>query len=190
MRAKRSYLYTIGALFAIGVIYLFSLEASDTFKAPGKMNTGHEKLACIECHQEAKGTVRQQIQSQFRYLIGAQKHAAAFGYLTPDNDDCLACHDFDDDKHPVYRFNEPKYQEVRKKIAPHKCISCHREHHGKRVTIEVDFCKHCHSELTIEDDPIDPTHETLVKKEEWRSCLRCHDFHETTTLKHQATIKK
>ena len=46
------------------------LPGVEHFTAPGKMNTGHERLACDSCHRPAPGTVRQQLQANARYLLG------------------------------------------------------------------------------------------------------------------------
>lgn len=103
---------------------------SHQLRAPGDFNTGHENLTCNECHESADGTIRQQIQSNISYLLGNRETLAVFNLQSPDNKDCLACHNREDDKHPVYRFNEPRFIEARKAIQPQKCVSCHLEHTG------------------------------------------------------------
>ncbi len=177
MNFSRKRIYIFAFFLSVGVLSVFGLPNLDSFKAPGPMNAGHEKLACIECHEGAKGTMRQQIQGNVKYWIGLEKNRVDFGYQTPDNKDCLACHERKDDQHPVYRFNEPKYAKVRKEIHPEKCVSCHNEHHGVRVTSELTICKHCHESLKLKHDPLETSHEVLIKNKKWNSCLGCHDFH-------------
>lgn len=156
---------------------LFFLPQTNTWKTPGTMNTGHENLSCIECHTVAQGTFRQQVQSNLMHWVNSQKEANAFGYITPNSSDCIACHEREDDHHPIYRFNEPKFTKVRKTLHPERCVSCHKEHQGVRVTSEATNCKNCHKILKIKHDPITPSHESLIKKKNWESCLACHDFH-------------
>lgn len=147
------------------------------------MNTGHEKLACKECHQSADGSIRQQIQANLGYLLGQRSTLAVFNYESPDNNDCLACHNRDNDKHPVYRFNEPRFLEARKEIQPQFCVSCHTEHTGVRVSSDPENCKHCHEEIEVKDDPLDIPHADLIKLKDWDTCLSCHDFHGNHVMK-------
>ena len=68
--------------------------------------------------------------------------------------------------------------EVRDRIHPEACASCHREHHGVRVTrSDGTFCRECHGELVVKRDPLDVPHTSLVASERWDTCLGCHDFH-------------
>jgi hypothetical protein len=141
------------------------------------MNSGHEQLACNDCHRPAPGTVRQQLQANARYLLGSRGHAADFGERAVSNVDCLSCHERPFDRHPVYRFKEPRFSEARRAIAPHECASCHREHSGVRVSIANGYCMHCHDKLMLRDDPLDVSHRELIERENWNSCLGCHDYH-------------
>jgi nitrate reductase cytochrome c-type subunit len=141
------------------------------------MNKGHEKLSCMECHEPANGNTQQQIQSNVKHWLEFTSEASPFGYVTPDNKDCLSCHEREDDNHPIYRFNEPKFNKVREAIHPERCVSCHQEHRGVRVTSEPNNCKHCHEDLSLKKDKISPEHNMLIKKKNWTSCLACHDFH-------------
>ncbi|KAG1658096.1 hypothetical protein GQR58_023141 [Nymphon striatum] len=159
----------------------FKLKSLDEpFKAadsPGPLNTGHEALACNECHEEADGSIRQQIQANLNYLLGAREKHVAFNYESPTNTDCLACHQRENDNHPIYRFNEPRFREAREALSPQHCVSCHQEHKGVRVTSAPDNCKHCHEELIVKEDPLDVSHQQLVDEKRWDTCLQCHDFH-------------
>lgn len=145
--------------------------------APGSMNRGHEATPCNECHREAPGSVRQQLQANARYLLGLRETAVDFGKQDVGNGDCLACHERPFDRHPVFRFNEPRFAEARAQLAPHQCVTCHREHSGRRVTVELGFCQQCHWELELENDPLDVSHRQLIDDRHWQSCLGCHDFH-------------
>jgi len=176
---------TLGALVAPGQEHL---------SAPGAMNVGHETLACDSCHEPAAGTVRQQVQANARFALGLRKSPVDFGNADVENEDCIACHERPFDRHPVFRFNEPRFEEARAKLAPHQCQSCHREHSGAKVVVEATYCETCHSDLKLEDDPIDMPHETLVEDQRWDTCLGCHDFHgnhrfETPTKLRQAVPK-
>jgi len=152
------------------------------------MNTGHEDVKCEYCHKQAAGTLRQQIQGKIQFLLGNRSHDAYVGFREVSNDDCLSCHDRPEDNHPVFRFFEPKFTKARKKIRPHQCVSCHREHTGRRATTSMQFCKHCHGELKLRKDPISIPHGKLVKKKRWDLCLRCHDFHGNHRMKVEKKI--
>jgi hypothetical protein len=141
------------------------------------MNIGHERLDCAQCHVTAAGTVRQQLQANARYWLGLRKEPVDFGSKDVQNVDCLACHDRPFDRHPVFRFNEPRFEKARKNLGVHECQSCHAEHRGAKVVVEATYCAECHSELKLERDPIDVPHEELVKGDRWEACLGCHDFH-------------
>jgi hypothetical protein len=146
-------------------------------QAPGPMNVGHERLACDSCHVPAEGTTRQQLQANARHLLGLRKTPVDFGAKDVENGDCLACHERPFDRHPVFRFNEPRFQDARRKLGVHQCQSCHAEHQGAKVLAEPTYCSECHGELELENDPIDVPHEQLVAEGRWQTCLGCHDFH-------------
>lgn len=165
---------TTGAA-ALTVLLLPGLEA---LHARGPMNSGHEDIGCENCHLPAPGTLRQQLQANAHYLLGSRGSTADFGLQRAGNEQCLACHDFPEERHPVFRFTEPRFQEARELLHPESCVACHREHRGVRVSIErIDYCRHCHEDTRLKRDPIDVPHEALVAAKEWESCLGCHDFH-------------
>ena len=141
------------------------------------MNIGHEELGCAACHEAAPGTLRQQLQANARFVLGLRRTPADFGNSDVTNEDCIACHERPFDRHPVFRFNEPRFEKARKNIAPHQCQSCHREHSGAKVVAEATYCSECHGDLALEDDPIDIPHSSLVEDGRWQTCLGCHDFH-------------
>lgn len=182
--------YLIGLLASVLFLGFFALADFQHLRTPGHNNTGHETLVCIECHEESKGSIRQQIQANLSYLIGTRPDVVTFNFSTPDNYDCLACHDRDNDNHPIYRFNEPRFLEARKAIQPQLCQSCHIEHSGVRVTSSPENCELCHQELNVKDDPLETTHLELIKDEQWDSCLRCHDFHGNHDMKTPSQTNK
>jgi len=163
----------------LGAVALLTLVAGvgQQFITPGPANTGHADVACVSCHLEAPGTPRQQIQANAGYWLGDRPEQADFGYLGIESDVCERCHVNADDRHPIYRFNEPRFAEVREAVAPHRCSSCHQEHLGVRTSADPGICVHCHEELKMDDDPLDVSHETLVNTERWETCLGCHDYH-------------
>ena len=170
--------YALGlALSVLSVIMLFGEDFVD-WHSPGTANSGHGKLICSDCHRPAPGTTRQQLQANIKHLIGLRKHDSYFGFNPVDNAYCLDCHDRPDDRHPVQRFNEPRFTEVRKKLHPEQCVACHSEHHNVRVTqANIGFCQNCHEEFSLKHDPISVPHQTLAKQQRWDTCLGCHDFH-------------
>jgi hypothetical protein len=125
--------------------------------------------------------MRQQLQANARWLIGLREEPVDFGLIAVSSDDCTDCHQRPADRHPIYRFFEPRFSAARAAIAPHRCLSCHEEHTGRRVTIQNGFCRQCHDGLKVPNDPIDPTHEGIAAVSEWNACLRCHDFHGSHT---------
>ena len=52
------------------------------------------------------------------------------------------------------------------------------EHEAKRVTISnTNYCINCHKNISLKDEVINPTHESLAASNSWSTCLQCHDFH-------------
>ena len=181
--------YLSGVLVSV-IVVLSLLHPSNTeLHAHGPMNVGHEKLKCSECHKAAAGTLRQQLQANVNYLLGLREKNVAVGFKKVSNKECLDCHDRETDNHPVYRFVEPKFSKVRAILQPQLCTSCHNEHSAKRVTIDNLFCQHCHSKLSIKEDVLSTTHETLVKQKRWKTCLGCHDYHGNHLMKISEDIK-
>ncbi len=139
---------------------------------------GHEDLACVDCHREAPGTMRQQLQAKVKHLVGLRDDDADFGMRDVDNATCADCHDNPDDRHAPHRFLEPRFEQARRELAPQTCVSCHREHTGARVSqTNAGFCAACHGDMQVQDDPTHPTHAALVRAQRWDTCLACHDFH-------------
>lgn len=164
-------------LVVIGMVAL-NVPQTETYSMIGPLNTGHESLTCAECHTPAKGNLGQQFQTNFLEFIGARKNGTTFGLENVDNKKCLACHTRPNDRHPVHRFEEPKYSEARKNIHPTECKSCHLEHNGVRITIDnIGFCQNCHQDTELKHDPLDVSHKDLIANDQWNTCIQCHDFH-------------
>jgi len=172
-------------------VLVLTISVGQQFLIPGPRNPGHEDLECDYCHQRSPGTFRQQIQANIRYLIGLRPEVADFGRQDVTNKVCLACHERANDRHPVYRFFEPRFKKARQEIQPQLCISCHLEHTGKRVSKkEITFCKSCHKKTEINKDPLTIPHRQLIQDEQWTSCLGCHDFHGNHRMKTENLLKK
>ena len=117
--------------------------------------------------------------------------AVDFGHQPVTNATCLECHDRPNDRHPVFRFFEPRFAEAREQIQPQYCLSCHLEHSGKRVTtFEITSCVHCHKDITLNHDPTTISHEDLIEAGQWESCLGCHDFHGNHVMKPKMVVEQ
>lgn len=177
-RRRQNLGYAAGLAAALLAVAVLLLPGNENLHAHGPMNTGHEDLDCDACHEPAPGTQRQQIQANLRYLLGLRATPADFGRADVGKDVCLDCHDRPDDRHPVYRFLEPRFAEARRDLGPQSCLSCHLEHGGGRVTVgDVGFCVACHEDTRLRNDPLDVPHERLIAEDRWETCLGCHDFH-------------
>jgi hypothetical protein len=183
--------YLAGACLGLAVLASNALPAGERWHAKGPMNTGHENLSCAECHQDAPGSFRQQIQANVRYALGLRETPAAFGRLPVGNGQCLACHERPNDRHPVYRFLEPRFAPARAKLRVHQCAACHAEHQGKRVTLaEFGYCAQCHKDTRLKKDPLDVSHADLIAAKQWGSCLGCHDFHGNHIMQTEKSLDK
>lgn len=177
IRRRQNSGFLIGSFVGFALVLLFFLPSQEKLHLRGPMNSGHEELSCGSCHKVAEGTIRQQIQANVRYQLGLRENPVDFGYQDVGNAVCFECHERPNDRHPVFRFVEPRFKEARKNIQPHLCLSCHLEHTDKRVTIEPTYCVNCHQDTSLKNDSISPSHEALIATDQWESCLRCHDFH-------------
>ncbi|MCP4808465.1 MAG: (2Fe-2S)-binding protein [Proteobacteria bacterium] len=161
---------------AMGLAVLFAPPLEDLL-ASGPENTGHDGLECADCHLEAPGTTRQQLQANTQWLLGSRETPADFVHGPVDNDACEDCHDRDgEDRHPPFRFREARFEDARDAIAPQYCVSCHQEHQGGRVTNGGETCEHCHEEF--EEEVLEPDHQALADDGRFETCLQCHDFHD------------
>ena len=168
----------VGVTLGLLLVAVLTFPERNTLVAKGPMNTGHEGLACQDCHIAVQGTKAQQMSSSVYHWLGLRDSAIGFGSEDVESAVCLDCHDRPDDRHPISRFLEPRFEEQRMQIMPHMCITCHREHQGVRVTqTTIGYCTHCHQDTALENDPIFPPHEELVRDGAFNTCLQCHDFH-------------
>ena len=159
---------------------IFALLSQPRFvwlQAKGPPTPGHELLDCQSCHQEALGTLRQQLEGATQNLLGFRETAIFIGTQPVQNQVCLECHERPLDRHPTERFWEKRFDQARKNQNVAKCTGCHLEHSGVRVTAPGDVCSNCHQDLDIEGDRVSPTHAALIASGRWKTCLQCHDFH-------------
>ena len=169
--------YVIGALLILCALAVLLLPRFEHLYAKSPANTGHDKLACADCHVKAPGDARQQIQAKVQHWLGNRAEDAAFGHAPVGNAQCTTCHARDQDAHPVHRFLEPRFAEARAELGAQNCVSCHREHKGVRVTMPPPACKSCHQDLELKNEPLDVSHKQLVATQQWGTCLGCHDYH-------------
>lgn len=168
----------IGLILSIPLIYILTLDANEQYISIGPMNTGHEDLKCFSCHADAKGNLIQQVQSNFSHLAGVRDQGVDFGTKDVTVDNCLQCHERANDRHPTYRFSEPRFKDAIKNIDATTCITCHKEHKEERVSVKsINYCMNCHQTLDVENDPLDISHKDLIAQEKWFTCIQCHDFH-------------
>ena len=190
-RIRQDIGYFLGGIIGLSFLTLLSMSWGEKYLMPGPKNVGHQNLDCEYCHIKTPGTFRQQIQANVRYLLGKRSQPVDFGRKIVSNEACLGCHQRSNDRHPVYRFFEPRYKAVREKFKPQFCTSCHLEHSGSRVTIvEFDFCQSCHEKLVLKKDPLSISHKDLIAAERWTSCLGCHDFHGNHKMKTETELSK
>ena len=38
-------------------------------------------------------------------------------------------------------------------------------------------CSTCHQDIALKNEPLDVSHRELAAKQQWATCLGCHDFH-------------
>jgi len=186
----------------VGVVSLLwlSIHSNSQLHAPGSMNTGHEKLLCEDCHQKSEGSLRQKLQANVRYWLNDRQAYVPLGHKPVANEHCLECHERPNERHPVFRFFEPRFKKARAEIGAQFCVSCHREHTGVRVSADLRFCAVCHQRLDLKNDPLlkasNPqaaeatltSHLQLVKTKRWQTCLGCHDFHGNHRMKTAASM--
>jgi hypothetical protein len=177
IRWRQNIGYFLGATVGLLILAVLILPGMDDLHVFGPLNTGHENLACNSCHDPAAGTLRQQLQANIKYILGMRKTPVDIIHKTVTNEVCLDCHSRPNDRHPAARFLEPRFKDARQAIQPQLCTSCHAEHSGKRVTIESTYCVNCHTDLKVNNDPIEIPHAQLIADKRWQSCLSCHDFH-------------
>jgi len=178
----RSRNFWLAAASLLGVILIsgFTFLNNGQFKMKGTYNTGHENLKCEDCHFEAEGNLRQQVQHNVKTFLKVHEHKTYIdvGHKRVDNTACLSCHQRPNDRHPVSRFKEIRFAEQRKELGIHECRACHSEHTGTSMSIlPSNYCQSCHENTEVKDDPLDIKHQDLFRDGKWNTCLQCHDFH-------------
>lgn len=111
------------------------------------------------------------------HWIGLRSRGATFGHKAVDANACRDCHIRDNDRHPSFRFREPRFFAVNKTFDARNCLTCHTEHVARRVANDGTFCAHCHDKMKARHEALNPTHADLVAHKQWSTCLTCHDFH-------------
>lgn len=144
----------------------------------GPIQEGHADIACSDCHLASPGSTRQQLQALAKNALLNRDHVVDFGLKAVSSTECIACHERSNERHPIYRFNEPRFRDALQEVKANDCLGCHSEHKNARVShIEIGFCMACHEDLKLKNDPLDLTHEDLISNRQWETCLGCHDFH-------------
>lgn len=161
---------------ALGVSALRAPELQEVI-SHGPIQSGHDGVNCKDCHIDAEASLRQQMQANMRYLIGLREEPVDFGYKPVTSVECLTCHERPNERHPIYRFREPRFVSAVKDVAATSCLGCHTEHEDQMSFAEPQFCRSCHEDLELKNDPVDVPHITLVAEGNWDSCMGCHDFH-------------
>lgn len=165
---------------AVGIALVATLMALPDYGrgvVHGPMVPGHETLACTKCHATAPGTMRQQVQANVLHWAGLRASGASFGHEPVSPESCRGCHARDNDRHPSFRFREPRFQTVNRTLDARNCLSCHAEHAAQRVAGDGTFCVACHDGMKARKELIQPTHAELAHDKRWGTCLTCHDFH-------------
>lgn len=184
--------YGVTSTLGVFIIVALLFPEPSRWLASGPANTGHESLECKECHKMSRGSLRQRMQAIVKQALGLRDTGAPIVYKSVTNQECNHCHVRDHDQHAPHLFNEPRFQSAREAADPRRCVTCHAEHQGGRVTREGTECRYCHDELEIQRDPISPSHIDLIQSDDWKSCLRCHDYHDGHRFKpptdHNASI--
>lgn len=174
------------AAFAIGSVLVAVLMALPNYGrsvVAGHMVPGHEDLACTKCHTPAPGTMRQQVRANVLHWVGLRETSASFGHEPVSAAVCSGCHARENDRHPSFRFREPRFQQINKTLDARDCLTCHSEHSAQRVSNDGMFCGACHDGMKARKEVIQPTHAELSHAKRWDSCLTCHDFHGNHAVK-------
>jgi hypothetical protein len=78
--------------------------------------------------------MRQQIQANLPHWLGLRQTGASFGHEPLASRHRLDCHSRDKDRHPTFRFREPRFAGVVATPDTRTCLSCHAEHRGRCVS--------------------------------------------------------
>ena len=193
--------YGWGIAVAVIAATLILSPGLENWHAAGPHNVGHTKIDCAECHTRSDGNVIGQAFGNIVHAVGFTDSAPYFVFTPADNEQCIACHDSPDNRHPADDYVSPEFDDARLAAGVHLCTSCHEQHLGTRVSAAPTVCQHCHINTEgnpcflssaaaqledrsesckferPEDDPVDVAHTELIAGERWETCLGCHDFH-------------
>lgn len=174
----------------VAVVGAFALgsERVDQWLAHGPIQAGHADVRCDGCHLPGRGTTRQQIQAKLWHAVGLREDDVDFGRIEVTSDACLDCHARPNERHPIYRFREPRFIDALQVVEADNCLGCHSEHHDTRVDVGQEICRACHDDLKVKNDPLDVAHVELIAREDWASCMGCHDFHGNHGFKPPASL--
>ena len=187
----RRRIYQIAFLVMLLPLLLVLVDSWNSVLPHNHLTKGHQDFECKECHAQAPGTVRQQLQAKAKAFIGLRESSAPFMHMPVNNQTCSQCHQRPDDRHAPNRFLEPRFAKARAAIAPEQCVSCHREHNQAAVTVsDAGYCVQCHHDLKVDNDKTTPTHAALINAKRWETCLQCHDFHGNHKRKTPDTLEK
>lgn len=169
----------IGCALPVLIYVLISMatDIRSPLFAKGKIQKGHEEIACESCHEKTSGTLRQQVQANVHHMIGLRESSVDFGYSKVSSTQCLACHERPNERHPIYRFQEPRFSDAISFVEATSCLGCHSEHQNRKANDDIQFCQACHDDLSLKSDPLDISHEQLIQDQQWDTCMGCHDFH-------------
>lgn len=172
-------LFALAAVLPTMALAGLALTSKQTKRllAHGPLIEAHSDVACEACHVASPGSMRQQIQAQVQYALGRRETRVDFGYQPVSSTVCLACHARPNERHPIYRFQEPRFAQALQSVEARSCLGCHFEHGEQVVSSRIDVCRHCHEDIKVKNDPLDVAHENLIAQQRWESCLGCHDFH-------------
>ncbi len=169
--------YRWGLVVAAIAAVVLLLPGRESWHAAGPPNIGHTRIDCNECHAPAQGNFAGQAFKNMMHAVGLSDSEAHFIYQPASNEQCLACHENPDDRHPVAKFLKPEFATARQVMGVQSCVNCHQEHLGVRVSVTPRVCQYCHKDTDVPDDPVDIPHTTLISDQRWETCLGCHDFH-------------
>ena len=157
-----------------------------TLLSHGPIQKGHTEVACSGCHEDSVGTIRQQTQANLRHLVGLRSTPADFGFAPVTSEQCVACHERPNDRHPIYRFREPRFSEAIAQVEATSCLGCHTEHTptGRDRTDIL----HRLSQGSGTEIRSGCPHVTLIAEDRWGTCMGCHDFHGNHARKAQTTL--
>ena len=70
---KRAGTIITSLVLSVWFILYFSSPENEHLLSPGCSESCHSTLACIECHEPAEGSTRQQIQANIKHWLGQRK---------------------------------------------------------------------------------------------------------------------